>query len=139
MTRCTVRYTWVLPVPREFGWLNTAPTKRSLRAKREVGNVPQQAIASSVAKPQSAPVKSWIDRTCSQPTAGGLCVLLLAIESATRRWGFASAQKPGGAQQNLLRTTKVKNPHLCQSLEPATGTAQRCSFTVRPYLTVTQI
>ena len=29
-------------------------------------------IASSVAKPQSAPVKSWIDRTSTQPTAGGL-------------------------------------------------------------------
>jgi len=52
----------------------------------------------------------WIDRTCSQPTAGGLCVLLLEIESATRRWGFASAQKdPGGAQQNLLRTTKLES------------------------------
>ena len=32
----------------------------------------QQAIASNVAKPQSAPVKSWIDRTSTQPTAGGL-------------------------------------------------------------------
>ena len=29
-------------------------------------------IASSVAKPQSAPVKSWIDRTSTQPTAAGL-------------------------------------------------------------------
>ena len=29
-------------------------------------------IASTVAKPQSAPVKSWIDRTSTQPTAGGL-------------------------------------------------------------------
>ena len=27
-------------------------------------------ISSSVAKPQSAPVKSWIDRTSTQPTAG---------------------------------------------------------------------
>ena len=33
---------------------------------------PPQAIASNVAKPQSAPVKSWIDRTSTQPTAGGL-------------------------------------------------------------------
>ena len=32
----------------------------------------QQSIASNVAKPQSAPVKSWIDRTSTQPTAGGL-------------------------------------------------------------------
>ena len=31
----------------------------------------QQAIASNVAKPQFAPVKSWIDRTSSQPTAEG--------------------------------------------------------------------
>ena len=29
-------------------------------------------IASSVAKPQSPPVKSWIDRTSTQPTAAGL-------------------------------------------------------------------
>ena len=29
-------------------------------------------IALSVAKPQAAPVKSWIDRTSSQPTAAGL-------------------------------------------------------------------
>ena len=29
-------------------------------------------ISSSVAKPQSAPVKSWIDRTSTQPTAAGL-------------------------------------------------------------------
>ena len=29
-------------------------------------------IASSVAKPQSAPVKSWIDRTSTWPTAAGL-------------------------------------------------------------------
>ena len=29
-------------------------------------------IASSVAKPQSAPVKGWIDRTSTQPTAAGL-------------------------------------------------------------------
>ena len=29
-------------------------------------------IASIVAKPQSAPVKSWIDRTSTQPTAVGL-------------------------------------------------------------------
>ena len=29
-------------------------------------------IASSVAKPQPAHVKSWIDRTSTQPTAGGL-------------------------------------------------------------------
>ena len=32
----------------------------------------QQSIASNVAKPQSAPVKSWIDRTSTQPTAAGL-------------------------------------------------------------------
>ena len=31
-----------------------------------------QTIASSVAKPQSAPVKSWIDRTSTWPTAAGL-------------------------------------------------------------------
>lgn len=31
-----------------------------------------QAIASSVAKPQPAPVKSWIDRTSTWPTAAGL-------------------------------------------------------------------
>jgi hypothetical protein len=31
-----------------------------------------QTIASTVAKPQSAPVKSWIDRTSTWPTAAGL-------------------------------------------------------------------
>ena len=31
-----------------------------------------QTIASSVAKPQSAPVKSWIDRTSTWPTVAGL-------------------------------------------------------------------
>ena len=34
------------------------------------GTTPQ-TIASTVAKPQSASVKSWIDRTSTQPTAGG--------------------------------------------------------------------
>ena len=33
---------------------------------------PPPTIASGVAKPQSAPVKSWIDRTSTQPTAAGL-------------------------------------------------------------------
>ena len=33
-----------------------------------------QAIASSAAKPQSAPVKSWIDRTSTWPTVAGLSV-----------------------------------------------------------------
>ena len=33
---------------------------------------PPPTIASSVAKPQSAPVKSWIDRTSTWPTAAGL-------------------------------------------------------------------
>ena len=74
---------------------------------RRSGTSPQTIFQTAS---RSAPVKSWIDRTCSQPTAGGLCVLLLEIESATRRWGFASAQKdPGGAQQNLLRTTKLES------------------------------
>ena len=36
-----------------------------------LGTLPQ-SIASSLAKPQSAPVKSWIDRTSTQPTAAGL-------------------------------------------------------------------
>ena len=31
-------------------------------------------IASSVAKPQPAPVKSWIDRTSTWPTVAGLSV-----------------------------------------------------------------
>ena len=31
-----------------------------------------QSIASSIAKPKSAPVKSWIDRTSTWPTAAGL-------------------------------------------------------------------
>ena len=33
---------------------------------------PSPTIASTVAKPQSAPVKSWIDRTSTWPTAAGL-------------------------------------------------------------------
>ena len=37
---------------------------------RSVTTLP--TIASSVAKPQSAPVKSWIDRTSTWPTAAGL-------------------------------------------------------------------
>ena len=32
----------------------------------------KQSLPASVAKPQSAPVKSWIDRTSTQPTAGVL-------------------------------------------------------------------
>ena len=33
---------------------------------------PPPTIPSTVAKPQSAPVKSWIDRTSTWPTAAGL-------------------------------------------------------------------
>ena len=69
-------------------------------------------IASSVAKPQSAPVKSWIDRTSTQPTTGGLelgtgtgpyagcrspqcCVAVWSrwLELATRRVGFRALKK----------------------------------------------
>ena len=81
-------------------------------------------IASSVAKPQSAPVKSWIDRTSTQPTAGGLelgtgtgpygdcrstqcCVAVWSrwLESATRRVGFRALKKTLEAPY----TTKVNN------------------------------
>ena len=69
-------------------------------------------ISSSVAKPQSAPVKSWIDRTSTWPTAAGLrwalgrgpygdcrstqcCVAVWSrwLESATRRVGFRALKK----------------------------------------------
>ena len=81
-------------------------------------------IASSVAKPQSAPVKSWIDRTSTQPTAAGLrwalgrgpyggcrsiqcCVAVWSkwLESATRRVGFRALKKTLEAPY----TTKVNN------------------------------
>ena len=81
-------------------------------------------IASSVAKPQSAPVKSWIDRTSTQPTAGGLelgtgtgpygdcrstqcCMAVWSrwLESATRRVGFRALKKTLEAPY----TTKVNN------------------------------
>ena len=81
-------------------------------------------IASSVAKPQSARVKSWIDRTSTWPTAAGLrwapgtgpyrdcrstqcCVAAWSrwLESATRRVGFRALKKALEA----LYTTKVNN------------------------------
>ena len=85
---------------------------------------PPPTISSSVAKPQSAPVKSWIDRTSTQPTAGGLelgtgtgpygdcrsnqcCVAVWSrwLESATRRAGFRALKKALEAPY----TAKVNN------------------------------
>ena len=84
----------------------------------------QQSIASNVAKPQSAPVKSWIDRTSTQPTPreglrGGhwdgavygdcrstqCCVAVWSIwlELATRRVGFRALKK---TLEGALCTTK---------------------------------
>ena len=83
-------------------------------------------IVSSVAKPQSALVKSWIDRTSTQPTAGGLelgtwtgpygdcrsiqcCMAVWSrwLESATRRVGFRALKKT--LRLEALYTTKVNN------------------------------
>ena len=85
---------------------------------------PPPAIASSVAKPQSAPVKSWIDRTSTLAHRGGpevgtgtgpygdcrstqCCVAVWSrwLESATRRVGFRALKKTLEA----LYTTKVNN------------------------------
>ena len=86
---------------------------------------PPPTIASNVTKPQSAPVKSWIDRTSTWPTAAGLltvgtgtgpygdcrstqcCVAVWSrwLESATRRVGFGALKKTLEA----LYTTKVNN------------------------------
>ena len=80
-------------------------------------------IASSVAKPQSAPVKSWIDRTSTQPTAGGLelgtgtgpygdcrsnqcCMAVWSrwLESATRLVGFRALYETLEALYTIVAT-----------------------------------
>ena len=79
-------------------------------------------IASGVAKPQSAPVKSWIDRTSTQPTAAGLRWALgrgrtvtvcrstqccVAMRSRSVRVSYA----PGGLYSALKKTLDLEAPY----------------------------
>ena len=105
---------------------------------------PPPTIVSNVAKPQSAPVKSWIDRTSTQPTAGGLelgtgtgpygdcrsnqcCVAVWSrwLESATRRVGFRALKKTleapyttkvNNRDRTSRGTTRSRSPRSCPTL-----------------------